>query len=154
MPPDPEFFADRNLGKKFVARLTEAGFTVYAHDDSFGQKTDDVDWIPKVSEKGWIILTGDKTQARDVLEIACHIKSGSRTFISGGKMTSGEFSEVLVNNKHRLLQYIGRAERRRTNPYIVRVSRPDEKKLDKRSKLILWMDEQKWESVKKKKGIK
>jgi len=143
-PPDPEFFADRNLGQKFVSKLREAGFTVHAHDDCFPQKTSDVSWIPVVTNNGWITLTGDKNMARDLLEVRCHIENGARTFIIGGQQSPSEFAENLINNKHRLTRYIDRAEKRGVEAYIVRVGPPDKRKLDKRCKFTLWMNEEKW----------
>lgn len=60
MPDRPTLFVDRSLGKGVVNALRDAGARVEFHDDHFSQDAEDVEWIPKVSENGWVILTKDK----------------------------------------------------------------------------------------------
>lgn len=51
-----------------VNALRSAGATVEAHDDHFAQNTIDADWLPKVAEHGWLILTGDKRLKKNETE--------------------------------------------------------------------------------------
>jgi hypothetical protein len=53
----PVFFVDRCLGKAVAVALRTAGVEVHTHDDHFAQTTRDVDWIPEVTARGWVILT-------------------------------------------------------------------------------------------------
>jgi PIN like domain len=54
------FFIDRCLGNKLIVEtLRGAGLTVEIHDDHFGKNAPDVDWIPEIGNRGWIILTKD-----------------------------------------------------------------------------------------------
>jgi uncharacterized protein with PIN domain len=54
------FFLDRSLGKKIIAEaLRTAGADVRIHDDIFIQDAQDVEWLPEVGQKGWIVLTKD-----------------------------------------------------------------------------------------------
>lgn len=41
------------------AALREAGWSVETHDDHFTQDTKDVDLLPEVGRRGWILLTQD-----------------------------------------------------------------------------------------------
>jgi uncharacterized protein with PIN domain len=55
------FFVDRALGKKYIPdMLRAAGYRVEVHDDHFDKAASDVDWVPAVASRGWIILTKDE----------------------------------------------------------------------------------------------
>src|SRR5712691_7786031 len=58
-PPKPVFFADRDLGPRFVEILRTGGVLVEAHDDHFPPETSDEDWLADVAGRGWVILTHD-----------------------------------------------------------------------------------------------
>ncbi|MBD2771119.1 hypothetical protein [Iningainema tapete] len=54
------FFVDRCLGtKRIVEALRNAGITVEVHDDHFPKDAEDVNWLPEVGKKGWVVLTKD-----------------------------------------------------------------------------------------------
>lgn len=60
-PESPVFFLDRNFGSKIVAQvLRGAGEQVEIHDDHFAQDAQDPEWLTKVGERGWIVLTTDE----------------------------------------------------------------------------------------------
>ena len=50
------FFIDRCLGKKLATVLRAQGHTVELHDSHFAK---DVDWLPTVGQRGWVVLTKD-----------------------------------------------------------------------------------------------
>lgn len=58
-----EFLADRNLGKRVIAALREAGHTVHTLAEVFGeseaQLVSDEDWIAVAGGHGWAALTKD-----------------------------------------------------------------------------------------------
>jgi hypothetical protein len=61
------FYFDRNFGKRFpeVVRNARPPFVVEYHDDPenkfrFNQATPDDEWLAKVSNEGWIILSHDR----------------------------------------------------------------------------------------------
>lgn len=59
-PKSITFFIDRCLGTGTVPeKLRNAGILVEIHDEHFGQGTQDVDWLPEIGEKGWVVLTKD-----------------------------------------------------------------------------------------------
>ena len=63
------FFIDRCLGKKHIATaLQSSGIAVEIHDDHFGQNAIDVDWLPEVGRRGWVVLTKDARISKNHLE--------------------------------------------------------------------------------------
>ena len=59
-PQSVVFFIDRCLGSRRIPEvLRGAGITVEAHDDHFNKGAQDVDWLPEIGKKGWIVLTKD-----------------------------------------------------------------------------------------------
>lgn len=62
----PEFFTDRGLGKRVVEGLRKEGWTVRAMYEEFpssersrSRRFLDENWIPTVTERGWVILSKD-----------------------------------------------------------------------------------------------
>ncbi|MDF5722835.1 MAG: hypothetical protein PUP91_20630 [Rhizonema sp. PD37] len=54
------FFVDRYLGNKTVVEtLRNSGITVEIHDDHFHKSAQDVDWVPEIGKRGWVVLTKD-----------------------------------------------------------------------------------------------
>ena len=59
-PAEPTFFTDRDLGKIIPKLLAEAGYSVERHDDHFGPKTPDPEWLLAVGSNKWVAFTRDK----------------------------------------------------------------------------------------------
>jgi predicted nuclease of predicted toxin-antitoxin system len=60
-PDEPLIFlVDECLGKGVVHALREAGRRAEWSRDHFPEGTDDEVWIPKVAERGWVILSKDE----------------------------------------------------------------------------------------------
>jgi PIN like domain len=52
------FFIDRCLGNRLIAEtLRSVGVHIEIHDDHFGKNAQDVDWIPEIGKRGWVVLT-------------------------------------------------------------------------------------------------
>ncbi|WP_051482568.1 hypothetical protein [Synechocystis sp. PCC 7509] len=65
------FHRSRCLGKKFIVeRLKSAGISIEIHDDHFAPDAQDVDWIPEVGKKGWVVLTKDARIGRNSLNLS------------------------------------------------------------------------------------
>jgi hypothetical protein len=59
-PSPPIFFIDRDLGQRLVAQaLREAGAQVEIHQAHFAPDSPDIEWLPEVSQRGWVVLTKD-----------------------------------------------------------------------------------------------
>ncbi len=79
--PSPVLYLDRALGRHTVAvALRAAGLTVEIHDDHFPQDAKDVDWLPAVAAKGWVVLTKDAAVARRPMERDAVETAGARVF--------------------------------------------------------------------------
>lgn len=151
-PPDPEFFVDRDLGPNVTSRLKAAGFIAHDHDSYFQSKTRDVDWIPQVCARQWVILSSDKSMRRNWLEIDCLMRCGARAIYPGGNVRYLEFADLLVRSRNRMFQYIHRQFRTRSGPYLARLRR-DEKALNTApGKIETWVDEAKWKTEIKRRG--
>lgn len=75
------WFIDRALGRIVVAdALREAGCAVELHGDHFAADAPDVDWLPVVAARGWIVLTKDGAIARNELEREAVHRTGCRVF--------------------------------------------------------------------------
>jgi hypothetical protein len=46
-------------GKRIAEVLRNAGISVEIHDGHFDKGAQDVDWLPDVGRRGWIVLTKD-----------------------------------------------------------------------------------------------
>jgi hypothetical protein len=63
------FYIDRCLGNKLIVEtLRSAGVTVEIHDDHFAKDAPDLDWIPEIGKRGWVVLTKDARIGTNQLE--------------------------------------------------------------------------------------
>jgi predicted nuclease of predicted toxin-antitoxin system len=97
-PPPITFFIDRCLGSKKVAvALREAGLTVEIHEDHFAPDALDVEWLPQVGEREWVVLTKDANISRRTLEKMAVARAEIRLFILASQnLASLEMINVLV----------------------------------------------------------
>jgi hypothetical protein len=114
------FFIDRCLGKHpIVEKLRATGIAVETHDNHFPQNTSDADWIPKVGEWGWIILTKDKRIARNTLERQAVARAKIRMFTLGSKkLTGAETAIVFQKALEPMLKFIEKNDA----PFIAKVN--------------------------------
>ena len=120
-PPDqPTFFVDRCLGSGDVPEaLAKAGAKLERHDDHYPQDQEDVDWLPKVGARGWIVLTKDKAIRRNELEIAALMGAGVGAFIlSAGQLTGPQMGAALV----KALPKMRRLVATRVRPFVATVT--------------------------------
>ncbi len=92
------FFLDYQIGRHVVAdALRKAGAKVEVHIDHFDQAAADVDWIPEVGRKGWVLITKDEHIRRNPLERAAYESAKVRGFVVTGKDMSGpNLAELLT----------------------------------------------------------
>jgi hypothetical protein len=78
---DITFFVDRtHQGKRFLALLREANVAIEPHNQHFKKTEDDHIWIPEVTRRGWIIISGDKHIEAGINRVAV-IDSAAKVFI-------------------------------------------------------------------------
>ena len=85
------YFLDRALGKSVGIALQAIGKKVEFHNDHFAPDSPDTEWLPIVSQRGWIVLTKDENIGRNILEVQAIADNKARVFIlvSGNLSTQG-----------------------------------------------------------------
>lgn len=91
-------FLDYNFGGKIVSRaLSAAGIAHEIHITHFEMDAPDVEWLPEVGRRGWIVVTKDKRISRNTLEVEALRNAGVGAFIlSSDNLTGAEIAEALV----------------------------------------------------------
>jgi predicted nuclease of predicted toxin-antitoxin system len=120
--PEPyTFFVDRCLGTCDVCtELRSAGANVVMHDDVFGQSTEDVDWLPQVGKRQWVLLTKDKRIRRNEAETTALMNAGVAAFVlTSGNLTGQQQGEAFAKALRRM-QGMLRAHR---VPFVATVTR-------------------------------
>ena len=115
----PVFFVDRALGRRAVAEsLRKAGATVEIHDDHFSPEALDVEWLPVVGKRGWLILTKDDAIGRRVLEQMAVAASGARVFVLySANLTGPEMADIFVASLSSMLRF----SQGNSQPFIAKV---------------------------------
>ncbi len=85
------YFLDRALGKSVGIALQAIGKQVEFHNDHFAPDSPDTEWLPIISQRGWIVLTKDENIGRNILEVQAIADNKARVFIlvSGNLSTQG-----------------------------------------------------------------
>ena len=115
------FFLDHQIGRYVVAdKLREAGATVKAHLDHFKGDAPDLEWIPEIGRRNWVLITKDQNIRRNPLERAAYASAKLRGFVATGKDMSGpDLGELLV----RCLTGMVRRAHNRPGPLLFAISR-------------------------------
>jgi hypothetical protein len=129
------FFIDRAIGKKHVpAALRDFGAKIEVHADWFAPDAPDVEWLPIVSQKGWIVITKDERIGRNPLELMAIAEFHARVFIFvSGNLKRQQMADALV---HAVTKMIKISQSNKA-PFIAKVYRDSTVKLwRKQSQLI------------------
>jgi hypothetical protein len=106
----------------FPAIVRGEGVTVHLHQDHFPQNAPDVEWMPEVARRGWVIISPDIRISRDRLEVEAIMTSGAAVFcLAGGHLTG----EQKARNFLRCLPQIASVLERTPRPFIARVYQPN-----------------------------
>jgi len=74
------------------------------HRDYFADNADDVDWLPEVARKGWVILTKDQF---NWLERQAIINAGGRAFLLiPGRLPGAEQVAIICGALRRMLRLL------------------------------------------------
>ena len=103
--------------------LRACGVNVEVKTDHFAPDTEDVNWLPVVGKKGWIILTKDKQLHHNYLELVRLLQSGTASFIlTSGNLTGAEmanaYTRALPDIKKMLVKF--------SPPFVATVSKQGE----------------------------
>jgi hypothetical protein len=85
------FFLDTCLGNSKIAGAMRAmGISVETHDQHFRKNASDIEWIPQIAEKEWVILTKDERIGKNALERQVVARTGLRMFTFTSQQLSGD----------------------------------------------------------------
>jgi predicted nuclease of predicted toxin-antitoxin system len=89
-PQSITFFVDRCLGSKsIVETLRSTGINIEVHDTHFDKGAQDVDWLPEVGKKGWVVLTKDANIGKHTLERIAVTRAQIKMFVLASQSLSG-----------------------------------------------------------------
>ncbi len=101
------FFIDRCLGKNLATHLRAQGMTVEIHDDHFAKDAQDVDWLPIVGQRGWVVLTQDERIAKRALEPIAVTRAQVSLFVLVAQSLSGaEISAAFTTARDAMERYL------------------------------------------------
>jgi hypothetical protein len=102
----PTFYVDECLGRGIALRLQTEGHDARAFDEFAGKP--DVEFLPIIGERQWVLITKDKNVRRNQLEVEAILNSDVRAFV----VTAANF------NHEQIAQLVLKAM-----PKITRISR-------------------------------
>ena len=115
------FFFDYQMGRYVVAdALRAAGVRVEVHIDHFPMNAPDIEWIPLVAQRDWVLITKDQHIHRNMLERETYRDAGLRGFVLTGDNMSGADQATLLM---RCLPGMVRRVAGRPGPLLFAVSR-------------------------------
>ena len=102
------FFIDRCLGKKLIAKtFQDSGIAVEIHDDHFAQNVQDVDWLPEIGKRGWVVLTKDARISKNYLERMAVTKAGVSMFILASQNLSGkQMADIFLRAVTKMQEFV------------------------------------------------
>ena len=91
------FFIDRCLGKLVVSTLRNASISVEAHDDHFAKNALDVEWLPEVGKRGWVIITKDARIGRNQTERLAVTNANAKMFtLASQNLVGREMANIFL----------------------------------------------------------
>jgi predicted nuclease of predicted toxin-antitoxin system len=121
LPDFYEFFVDECVSARHVSRvLREAGYVAHVQGpETFGTGTLDVEWLPQVGARGWVLITKDQNIRKRPLELRALVASGVRAFVlTSGGLRGEEQGRVFRQALPAMLRLL----RRQPPPFVARVT--------------------------------
>jgi hypothetical protein len=101
------FFSDEDLGTKiFPVPLRDAGVRVEALTNHFPAGTNDVDWIPVVAQREWVVLTHDRNMRYNTPERNSIMQSRLRVIVIRGGSTRAEMAKIFLNLHEQIIDFL------------------------------------------------
>jgi len=104
------------LGRGIAHRLQSEGHEAKPFDEFAGKR--DVDFLPIVGERGWVLLTKDKNIRRNQLEVEAILNAGVRAFVITATNLSHQQIADLVS---KAIPKIGRISQQR-GPFVYNIT--------------------------------
>lgn len=134
-PQSITFFIDRCLGSKSIVEiLRKAGITVEIHDEHFDKGAQDVDWLPEVGKKGWVVLTKDDRISKNHLERIAAARSQVKMFVLASQNLQGkDMAAIFLKAIVPMQEFV----RKHPAPFIAKIYRDGNITLWKDSQMLL-----------------
>lgn len=129
-PQSITFFIDRCLGNKcIVETLRAAGLTIEIHDEHFAKGAQDVEWLPEVGKRGWVVLTKDGKISNNRLERIAVARAQIKMFTFASQSLLGEeMAAILLKAAVQIQRFV----RKHPAPFIAKIYRD--------GKIVMWKD--------------
>lgn len=99
--------------------LRSEGHVAHVQRDTFGTGTRDVEWLPEVGARRWVLITKDKQIRRREIELRALRQAGVRAFVlTAGGLTGQDQARVLRD----ALPAMTRLLRRLATAFVARVT--------------------------------
>lgn len=147
--PEPlTYFTDRDLAKKFPARLVEAGLHVIPYAQRYPEdpRVPDRKWIRDACSRGWVCLTHDSATRKDEAtldEVFADWKPSGALFLLKGGISTLELAELFLDGLAKVERLVHR-QRRKRDPFIGRVRRLVRRGGRIEVDVIRWANHQQW----------
>lgn len=92
------FFCDQNLSGDAIpqALISATGYPCEKHKDNFALDARDVDWLPQIGRRGWILLTRDWQMLRRPIEREAILAANVRAFVFRERSLKGEVMAEII----------------------------------------------------------
>ena len=119
--PGVTFFIDRCLGKRLIAKTFQSsGIAVEIHDNYFSEDAQDVDWLPEIGKRGWVVLTKDARISKNYLERMAVTSAGISMFILASQNLSGkQMADIFLGAVTKMQKFV----RTYLAPFITKIYR-------------------------------
>ena len=99
--------------------MRAAGAIVEAHVDHFPIDALDTEWLPEVSERGWVVITKDWGLSTNLLEQKAIAAANARVFIlASGNYTGEQMAVILADALDRLQKFVSGNQA----PFVARIT--------------------------------
>jgi hypothetical protein len=97
----PTFYVDECLGRGIALRLRAEGHDAKAFDEFAGKP--DIEFLPIIGERQWILITKDKNVRRNQLEVEAILNSGVRAFVvTAANLNHEQIAQLVVKAMRRI----------------------------------------------------
>lgn len=128
------FFIDRCLGNSVAEALRNAGIAIEVHRDHFPDDTLDIDWIPEVARRNWVVLTKDSNIGKNHLERNAVARTGIKMFTLNSANLSGQkMSEIFLKAIVKMQNFV----RKNQAPFIAKINSKAEIEMYRDSQQLL-----------------
>ncbi|HEY4003121.1 MAG TPA: hypothetical protein VGO93_29905, partial [Candidatus Xenobia bacterium] len=103
----PTFFIDNNLPPRLAVGMRGFGENFVHLKDEWPEDADDVDFLPVIGARGWILVTKDEAMRTVKAELAALRQHRIRAFWLGGKgMSFWSTVEQVVANYRQMKEHV------------------------------------------------